>query len=64
MTKEEKELLRQQAIEGNNQRVDHIETFLSDFPLDSEVNKSISLELATMKSFIEEDTEKLKQYKY
>jgi hypothetical protein len=61
MTKEEVELLRQQAIEGNEQRIARIETFLDGFPLDSEVNKTVALELATVIAFIEQDSEKLKR---
>ncbi|MFC0273605.1 hypothetical protein ACFFIX_19625 [Metabacillus herbersteinensis] len=62
MTKEEKEHLRQQAIEANEQRIARLETFLEGFPLDSEVNKTVALELATAIVFIEKDTDKLKQY--
>jgi hypothetical protein len=62
MTKEEKELLRQQAIKANELRISRLETFLDEFPLDSEINKTVALELATAIAFIEKDTDKLKQY--
>ncbi|GIN22610.1 hypothetical protein [Siminovitchia fordii] len=60
LTKAEKESWRQQAIEANEQRIAHLETFLEGLPLDTEVNKTVSLELTTAISFIEQDIEKLK----
>lgn len=60
MTKEEMELLRQQAIEANNQRIADLETFLEGFSLDTSVNKTVALELATAISFIEQQTEEMK----
>ncbi|WP_240522914.1 hypothetical protein [Bacillus thuringiensis] len=62
MTKEEKELLRQQAIEENERRVSHLETFLDGFPLDTDVNKTVSLEIGTAIMFIEQEIDKLKSY--
>lgn len=61
MTKEEKVLLRQQAIEENEQRIAHLEAFLEGFPLDTDMNKAVALELGTAIGFIEQDTEKLRK---
>ncbi|WP_235851636.1 hypothetical protein [Heyndrickxia camelliae] len=62
MSNEEKEILRQQAIESNERRISHLETFLEGLPLDTDINKTVALELGTAIMFIEQDTEKLKQY--
>ncbi|MGD1416433.1 hypothetical protein [Bacillus stercoris] len=59
---EEKELLRQQAIESNLQRISHIQSFLEGLSLDTDVNKTVALELSTVIAFIEEDTKKLRGY--
>ena len=60
MINEEKEQLRQQAIEANEKRVAHLKIFLDAFPLDTDVNKTVALELATAIAFIKKDTDKLK----
>ncbi|MED3440269.1 hypothetical protein P4393_12460 [Bacillus subtilis] len=57
----ERKILRKQAIESNTQRISHIQTFLNELPLDTDVNKTVALELSTMIAFIEEDTRKLKE---
>ncbi|WP_242290388.1 hypothetical protein [Bacillus cereus group sp. BfR-BA-01319] len=62
MTKEKKELLRQQAIESNEQRILHLETFLDGFPLDTDVNKTVALEIGTAIMFVEKELEKLRSY--
>ncbi|PEB72389.1 hypothetical protein COM89_28150 [Bacillus thuringiensis] len=62
MTTEEKEQLRQQAIKDNELRISHLETFLDGFPLDTDVNKTVSLEIGTAIMFIEQEINKLKSY--
>jgi len=62
MTTEEKEQLRQQAIKDNELRISHLETFLDGFPLDTDVNKTVSLEIGTSIMFIEQEINKLKSY--
>lgn len=61
MTQEERELLRQQAIEAEEQRIERILTFLETHPLDTEINKAVGLELMTSVGFIEQTIEKLKK---
>lgn len=62
MTAEEKEILRQQAIKDNERRISHLETFLDGLPLDTDVNKTVSLEIGTSIMFIEQEINKLKSY--
>ncbi|PER62119.1 hypothetical protein [Bacillus cereus] len=62
MTAEEKEILRQQAIKDNERRISHLETFLDGLPLDTDVNKTVSLEIGTSIMFIEQEIDKLKSY--
>lgn len=61
MTKEEREELRLQAIEAEERRMTTIQTFLDSFPLDSDTNKTIALELATRITDIEESIKELKE---
>jgi len=63
MTEEQREELYKQAIESNERRIEHLETFLNRLPLDSEVNKTIALELGSAIGFIEKDTEELRNLK-
>lgn len=60
MTKEEREELRQQAIEAEKQRIERIKTFLETHPLDTDVNITVALELGTSILFIEKEIENLK----
>lgn len=52
--------LCQQAIEAEEKRIGRIEKFLETHPLDTDVNKTVALELGTCIMFIEKDIEKLK----
>jgi hypothetical protein len=60
MTKDEKEQLREQAIEAEEKRIENINTFLETHPLDTDVNITVALELVTSVAFIEREIEKLK----
>jgi hypothetical protein len=60
MTKDEREQLRKQAIEAEEQRIENINTFLETHPLDTDVNITVALELVTSVAFIEREIEKLK----
>lgn len=63
MTKIEREDLLAQAIQSEELRINHIREFLNDFPLDSEVNKTVALELVTSIASIEKNIEVLKRKK-
>jgi hypothetical protein len=45
LTKTEKQTLLQQAIEGEEQTVTKLETFLEGYPLDTDINKCVALEV-------------------
>ncbi|MCY7948016.1 hypothetical protein P8891_06265 [Bacillus atrophaeus] len=50
-----------QAIESNTQRISHVQSFLNELPLNTDMDKTVALELSTIIAFIEEDTRKLKE---
>jgi hypothetical protein len=56
----EKEQIRIQAIEAEEQRLERIYSFLETHPLDTDVNITVALELATSIEFIKKNIEKLK----
>lgn len=60
MTNEEFEQLRKQAIEADEKRTENLRVFLNNLSLDSDINKTVALEIATTIAFIEEDIERLK----
>jgi len=64
MEYKEVEQLRKQAIEAEERRIEHILTFLDDLPLNTDVNKSIALELGTVVAFIRKNIKKLQNLKY
>lgn len=63
LTAEEREILRNQAIEAEELRKAHIETFLDNLSLESDVNKTVALELVTTIAFIDRSIEGLKNRK-
>ena len=50
----------EEAVKSNDRRIEHIQTFLDSFPLDTDVNKTVALELATMMAFIEKDSQEMR----
>lgn len=63
LTAEEREILRNQAIEAEELRKAHIETFLDNLSLESDINKTVALELGTTIAFIDRSIEGLKNRK-
>jgi hypothetical protein len=48
------------AIELNDKRIRHIQEFLDNLPLDTEINQTVSLELSSAMMFIEQDSQELR----
>lgn len=60
MNKTEYEKERLEAIKFNEERISRLETFLSQLPLENEINITVSLELAAVIASIKEDNRILK----